>query len=127
MSKRRLFGKYDLFILGALIILPVIIIIGYSSGYLNGKKGAVCEIKINGKIAHIINLSEQEHEFELPENPHIKFKIKDNAVAFISSDCPDKICVNTGWLRYAGQSAACMPNRVSIHISGNNGVDIVIN
>lgn len=32
------------------------------------------------------------------------------------SDCPDKICVNTGWLSESGQTAVCMPNRVTITI-----------
>jgi len=122
MDKRRLFGRYDLLIFAAVIIAAVIIYITFGH-----EQGAVCEIKINGKTAHTIKLSEQEHEFILPENPHIKFKIKDNAIAFISSDCPDKICVNTGRLKYAGQSAACMPNRVSIHITGGDGADIILN
>ena len=122
MSKRKLLNKYDLFIFAAVIIISFIIYI--SAGF---DKGAVCEIKIDGQIAHIINLSELEREFELPENPHIKFKIKDNAIAFINSDCPDKICVNTGYIKYAGQSAVCMPNRVSVHITGGDGPDIVIN
>ena len=123
MSKRRVFSKYDAPILAAVIIIAAVIYI------LTGREaGAVCEIKVDGKILHTINLSKlSEREFELPENPNIKFRFKNNAAAFISSDCPDKICVNTGWLKYAGQSAACMPNRVSIHIAGNNGIDIIIN
>ena len=32
------------------------------------------------------------------------------------SDCPDKICVNTGWLSEPGQTAVCMPNRVTVTI-----------
>jgi len=122
MNKRRLFNKYDFPVFAAVIIIAAVIYI-----FTGLEKGAVCEIKIDGKILHAIILSGHERDFELPENPNIKFKIKDNAIAFISSDCPDKICVNTGWLRYSGQTAVCMPNRVSIHVTGNNGADIIIN
>ena len=118
--KRRLFGRYDLPVFAALIIIAALIYI--LTG--RGEKGALCEIRFDGKVVQTVSLDEPDREFELPQNPNIKFKIKDNAIAFISSDCPDKICVNTGYLRYAGQSAACLPNRVSIHITGE-GVDIV--
>ena len=119
MSTRRLFGKYDLFIFAAVIIIAVIIYI-----LTRGETGAVCEIKVDGKVTQIINLSDPDREFELTENSHIKFKIKNHAIAFTESNCPDKICVNTGYINYAGQSAVCLPNRVSIHITGGDGVDI---
>ena len=32
------------------------------------------------------------------------------------SNCPDKVCVNTGWLSESGQTAVCMPNRVTVTI-----------
>jgi hypothetical protein len=120
MSVRRLFGKYDWLIFAALIIIAALVYI--IAG--RAERGAVCEIRADGKIVHTINLSEPDREFELPGNPRIRFKIKNNAVAFIKSDCPDKICVNTGYLSYAGQSAACLPNRVSIRVTGE-GLDIV--
>ena len=86
-----------------------------------------CEIKINGKTAYTITLSEPESEFVLPENPGITFKFKNNAAAFLHSGCPDKICVKTGYIKYPGQSAVCLPNRVSIHITGEHGFDAFIN
>lgn len=123
MRKRRLFGKYDLLLFAAILLIVAVIYI------INGRsrKGAVCEIKMDGKIVQTVDLSGHDREFELSENSHIRFKIQNNAIAFAESNCLDKICVNTGYLMYAGQSAVCMPNRVSIHIIGNNGADIVAN
>ncbi|MGN0665722.1 MAG: NusG domain II-containing protein [Huintestinicola sp.] len=42
----------------------------------------------------------------------MKFEISEGAVRVLESDCPDKICVKSGWLRLESQSAVCMPNKV---------------
>ena len=123
MSGRKLYGKYDWLLFAVLLAAAVII---YCIYYISSGRGAgetVCEIKLDGKIVMTVNLSEPDCEFELPQNPHIRFRIKNHAIAFIDSDCPDKVCVHTGYLRNPGQSAACLPNRVSIHIVAYNGED----
>ncbi len=37
-------------------------------------------------------------------------------VCIASSDCPDQICVHTGWLTSAGQTAVCLPFRVVLKV-----------
>ena len=34
----------------------------------------------------------------------------------LNSDCPNHICVNTGWALHAGQTIVCVPNQVVIDI-----------
>ncbi|MEJ2644360.1 MAG: NusG domain II-containing protein [Gammaproteobacteria bacterium] len=41
-------------------------------------------------------------------------------VRFVSSPCRNKICVHSGWLSRAGESTACLPNRVSVQIIGQD-------
>ena len=36
----------------------------------------------------------------------------------LSSPCRHQICVNTGWIRAAGQVAVCLPNRVFVRLAG---------
>ena len=35
-------------------------------------------------------------------------------IRFAHMDCPDKICEKAGWLSEENQTAACMPNKVSL-------------
>jgi len=37
-------------------------------------------------------------------------------VCVASSDCPDQICVHTGWLTSAGQTAVCLPFKVVLKV-----------
>ncbi len=48
-------------------------------------------------------------------------KVENGRVRFISSPCRNQVCVHGGWLSHSGEAAACLPNRVSISLSGNAG------
>jgi hypothetical protein len=70
-------------------------------------------ISIHNETEIILCLS-QDMVFTLPQNPHIQFQIKNGAIAFISSNCPDYICIRTGFIHLTGQTAACLPNRMLV-------------
>ena len=54
-----------------------------------------------------------------------------DGVAYMSySSCPDHICENTGKVRYVGEQIVCLPNRVTVTVTGDaastdGGVDFV--
>lgn len=43
-------------------------------------------------------------------------EVKDGAVRFVDSVCPDHICENTGWLRLEGEAAVCAPAGVAVTV-----------
>lgn len=51
-----------------------------------------------------------------------------NRICFLESDCPDKICVKTGWLSQPGEIAVCLPNKIIIKLEQdkNQNVDGVV-
>lgn len=45
-------------------------------------------------------------------------------IRFKEASCPDKVCVNTGWISRTGQIAVCLPDKTIIKIEGpDNGDD----
>ena len=38
----------------------------------------------------------------------------DGKARVLSSNCPDKVCMLTGWISECGQVAACLPNGVAL-------------
>ena len=42
--------------------------------------------------------------------------IDEGSVWLKEADCPDRICVQTGKIRYAGQSIICLPHKVVVEI-----------
>lgn len=51
--------------------------------------------------------------------------VEDGSVRFVSSGCPDQICVRSGSLTKAGDTAACVPAGVSVRLMGEAEVDAV--
>ena len=45
-----------------------------------------------------------------------RLEIKDGAVHMLYADCPDQICVPTGWIDQEHDLIVCMPNKVVVQI-----------
>ena len=43
--------------------------------------------------------------------------VKDGRVCVSHADCPDQVCVATGWLSKNGQSAACLPAGIVVTVT----------
>jgi len=121
--------KGDFFILGFVLILIIVSFTGvylYKNSGSNAHKIAVI-IKDNEEIKRIdidnvnepleISVSGEYNNIILVEKGRIRFK---------EADCPDRVCVNTGWLTGKGDTAVCLPNKTMIKIEGQSSdVDIV--
>jgi len=47
-------------------------------------------------------------------------EIHDGGARFVDSPCNGKLCLRGGWHRHAGETGACLPNRVSLTLIGND-------
>lgn len=84
------------------------------------------EILYDNEVIEIVRLNENR-SFSPNGFPNIEFEIKDNSIAFIHSDCPDKVCINTGFINKAGQTAVCLPNKMVIRLKADNSdIDAVM-
>ncbi len=44
---------------------------------------------------------------------------QDGQIRFTEAGCPDKVCVNTGWISRPGELAACVPGHLILKIEAN--------
>ena len=119
MTGRALINKRDVWFFLGLAALAVIFYAARPSGY--GAEPAA-RIAVDGRAVKTVGLSE-DGEFPLSENPNVHFAVRDGAIGFIRSDCRDGICIRGGFLSRPGQMAACLPNRVSLVVTGSGGAD----
>lgn len=63
-----------------------------------------------------------------PLNGGTNVLVIENHEAHVSeADCPDKLCVNQGRIRGAGQMIVCLPNKLTVTIEGvSSDIDIVV-
>jgi hypothetical protein len=65
-----------------------------------------------------LNKADSPQRIEISKEYKQVVLIEKGRIRFEESECPDKICVNTGWLSHMGQTAVCVPNRTIIIIEG---------
>ena len=110
--------KNDKKLIFGLIVLSLIL-------FLFGKKvekGKFAIIKI-GRLEKKISLLE-EKKFEIKgKKGKILIEIRNEKIRVLESSCPQKICVNTGWINKKGQSIICIPNQVFVAVEGKREVD----
>ena len=85
-------------------------------------------IKVNQKEVARLSL-------EIDQITHVKgplgltgVEVKKGQARIVRSPCKNKVCIKSGYIRYADRLVACIPNRVVVRIVGSmqRGVDAVV-
>lgn len=106
-----------------ILILSIVLVIGiafFANKILNSKNGSKVEIYIGNKLYRTVPLNKTENikiDNEFGKN---EIRIYNNGVEIHSADCPDKVCVNTGFINKPNQSIVCLPHKLSVKIVGEN-------
>lgn len=80
-------------------------------------------IKQDGKVIKTIDLNnvKKDEKFNITYKNHFNtIEIAPGKIRISEADCPDKICVKTGWISEPGTSAVCLPHKLIISIEGKN-------
>lgn len=114
--------KGDKWIFLGVGIFVILSFIGFKLYEIKNKgAGQKAIIKQNNKIVDIVDLSNTKEsrfwEIKGSHGEYNKIEMRNNQIHFIEANCPDQVCVHTGWIQDAGTIAVCLPNRVSIEIT----------
>lgn len=120
-SARKLWIRSDVLVIAVFLAAAAIFYFVYAA-VADQSGTAYCELILDGEPVMTTALDENKR-FSLDALPHVEFEVRDGAIAFVASDCPDQVCVNSGYLHTSGQTAACLPNRVVIRIQSGGGAD----
>ena len=52
-------------------------------------------------------------------------EVSDGKLRMAEADCPYGLCVSQGWVTSGTQSIVCLPNRITVELSGEGQVDAV--
>ena len=94
--------------------------------YVIKKNGNYAVIKVDGKV---INTLELDKDTTLNVTGYQGgtniVTIKGGRVKMTEADCPDELCVKTGWVSRTGETIVCLPHRVVVEITGSNDDDAI--
>lgn len=121
-GSRRIFKLSDIVIAAVILLVAVIMLIN------SGEEGSYAAVYYNGEQVGSYTLFADG--FYPLEEYGITLEVKDNKICVFDSDCPDKVCVKTGYISSPKQTIVCLPNRISVRIINENNddnIDIVLN
>ena len=115
-----IFKLGDIFTVSAILVLALYFILRTGAGEERFKK----LVLMNG--SQTINLSWKNDTIDLKKliNKNMMVEVKDGKARVILSNCPDKVCVNTGWVWGCGHMAACLPNSVALLVDCQQDLNV---
>lgn len=114
--ERKFFRKSDVITISVVVALGLALWLAFSLYTRNIPP--LAEIYLGEKLMASVALDEgEELTFSVAGMENVIFEVyADGSIAFVASDCPDKVCVRSGKLSRVGQSAACLPNKLILKI-----------
>ncbi len=115
----------DKILIAALLILNGWLFANWGTGF---SKGDWVVVTVNQK--EIIRLPLNQDQITHVKGPLglTEIEVKKGRARIARSPCKNKVCIKSGYIRYADRLAACIPNRVVVRIVGKShrGVDAVV-
>ena len=115
--KSAFIHKKDILIVGLILALALLLWLTVRVRNVNNAE-IQAQIIVHGQLAKTVDLS-VDRVFSVEGVPNVRFEIIEHRIRFSHSDCPDQICVRSGFLRSPNQSAACLPNHMVLIIIGS--------
>jgi heptaprenyl diphosphate synthase len=87
---------------------------------LPGGEGSAVLVEVGGKTVEKLNMHQDGSVTVQGEKGRMIVEVRGGRVRVADADCPNRICVRTGWRSREGEVIVCVPNRTVIRILGNH-------
>ncbi|MBQ3264227.1 MAG: NusG domain II-containing protein [Ruminococcus sp.] len=112
-----------------IMMIAVIFIAGIIGSVivLTAPQKSTVRIVSDGTVVDTVDLrTAQDRTFDVTYEGHVNtVEIKDHRIRIKDADCPDRTCVNMGWLSSASMPIVCLPHRLVIEFTDGADVDAV--
>ena len=95
-------------------MLALLVYLWHSAATTGGER--LAQVSVGRQVVWTAPLSAGEEAAFVPEGANLRIVLSGGAARFELSDCPDQICVRSGFLALPGQMAVCVPNRTALLI-----------
>lgn len=117
-------NKFWLILLGGLLLISVVV--GWMFINTDGKTAV---ITLDGEVIEEVDLSKVEgfYTIDVKGKHHNTIEAEQGRIRVSHADCPDQVCVETGWIEDGSKPIVCLPNRLVIEIRGDGAeVDVAV-
>ena len=86
----------------------------------SGERADKAVIRSGGKVFRVVSLSRNQNIEVFGPLGISVIAIKDRRARIASDPSPRQYCVRQGWLKNSGEIALCLPNQVSVELTGGD-------
>lgn len=110
-------------IIGGIIAVIFLIGIVFSVLVLTAPEKDTVRIVSGGKVLYTFDLSTAEDATLVigESGQQNTVEIRDHRIRVKDADCPDKTCVNMGWLSSSAMPIVCLPHHLVIEFTDDSG------
>lgn len=115
----------DKILIAGMVILNLTLF--YRLGF-NNTQGSFVVVEVDQQEVARVPLSTDKVLHISGKLGETEVEIRDGKTRILRSPCKNKVCIKTGYIRYADRMAACLPNGVVVRVVGNTHreVDTVV-
>ena len=118
MEEKRFLSPLGLVLCGLLVLAAGVLYLGLSLA----PQGTRAIVEKSGEVVLERDLSQltepETFTLEGEQNIQVTVELSSQGAAVVASGCPDQVCVRTGTLTKAGETAVCLPARVTLRLEG---------
>ena len=103
------------FILIFIILLIVVVSFGINH-FTNAKSGKQIEIYVDNELYKTYDIDDEDEIKIESEEGYNVVKIHNHGAQITEASCPDKVCIQEGFITKPSESIVCLPNKVHIKI-----------
>ncbi|MCD8237908.1 MAG: NusG domain II-containing protein [Clostridiales bacterium] len=108
-------------------LFALVLILAITCFYFYGVKkeqGVRALIYKDGELIKTVSLEDvsEAYEFEIRGGDSFNLiRVEEGRIRVVSASCPDKVCVNSGYISDGVMPIVCLPNKLVIEIEGAEG------
>lgn len=112
-----------------IIIFAVLCILLAAAAFLTARvrTGVIANVYSHGRCIRSIDLSAvtEAYSFTVEDDEgHINtVEVEHGRIRVVEANCPDRVCVNTGWLSHGLRPIVCMPAKLVIRLESSPAAD----
>ncbi len=99
-----------------MVVSACLIVASYVFANAVAVQGSVVVIQVDGVTVHKALLSETQRITVKGVHGELIVETRERKVAITQADCPNHICVKTGWRSRSGEVIVCVPNKALVRI-----------
>jgi hypothetical protein len=80
------------------------------------EQGSIVLVQVDGRTVHKSMLAERDSTVVTGAHGRLTVEIRGGKVAITRADCPNHICVKTGWRSGSDEIIVCVPNKTVVRI-----------